>query len=181
MKFLILEISDSLIAKKQPYKRIHKQGYWVLMPKVNKKPHSVKLHRLVAEVWLEPPTQELIDICKQYKYPSVHVNHKDGDKTNNLPSNLEWCTNAQNVKHTWENGLSTGAKGEENGRATITEDLVHQMCVEFEKGMTPKEAVEYFGVSRQQASKIRAGIQWKHVVCKYNIPKLKNRSKKSND
>jgi hypothetical protein len=33
------------------------------------------------------------------------VNHIDGDKTNNDLSNLEICSNSENVKHAYDNGL----------------------------------------------------------------------------
>jgi hypothetical protein len=33
------------------------------------------------------------------------VNHKDGNKSNNLISNLEWCTKSENVKHMYDLGI----------------------------------------------------------------------------
>jgi hypothetical protein len=47
----------------------------------------VNIHRLVCEAFL----------------PSINgkeiVNHKDGNRSNNVLSNLEWCTQSENIKH----------------------------------------------------------------------------------
>jgi hypothetical protein len=52
------------------------------------------IHRLVAEAFIgkQPPGLN-------------QINHKDGVKTNNHYTNLEWCNNSYNQKHANENGL----------------------------------------------------------------------------
>lgn len=50
------------------------------------------IHRLVANAFISNPDHLKI------------VNHKDCNKLNNHYSNLEWCTQSQNVNHSYENG-----------------------------------------------------------------------------
>ena len=38
--------------------------------------------------------------------PNYEANHKDGDKLNPVPSNLEWMTRSENVIHAYDNKLN---------------------------------------------------------------------------
>ena len=58
-------------------------------------------HQLVALVWVDNPENK------------PFVNHKDGVKLNNHPSNLEWVTTAENNRHAYDTGLNSGHLREE--------------------------------------------------------------------
>lgn len=59
---------------------LDKGGYPMVGLSLHNKYYSRKIHRLVAEAFIENP----------YNLPSI--NHKDEDKTNNKVENLEFCT-----------------------------------------------------------------------------------------
>lgn len=61
-------------------------GYYALLLKKDGKYYPASVHRLVAEAFVPNPDN------------LPEVNHKDECKTNNLPSNLEWCDHAYNQK-----------------------------------------------------------------------------------
>jgi hypothetical protein len=75
---------DSL---KHQYKNT--RGYFV----VKIKNRAIRVHRLVAEAFVANPNND------------PFVNHIDGNKLNNNASNLEWCTQKQNVHHALRTGL----------------------------------------------------------------------------
>ena len=70
-----------------------KKGYMRLHVTLDRQRVSYKVHRLVAEAFIEN------------KDGKEHVNHIDGDKRNNRASNLEWSTNLENARHAINNGL----------------------------------------------------------------------------
>ena len=70
-------------------------GYLTYSLWKNNKQTIFTAHRLVAEAFIENPSG----------YPVV--NHLDGNKLNNVTSNLEWCTNTQNSVHAVTTGLKT--------------------------------------------------------------------------
>jgi hypothetical protein len=93
---------------------IHKKGYEM----VNIKPDgrgagkTLKIHRLVAAAFIPNPLNK------------PQVNHKDGDKTNNDVSNLEWATPRENMKHAFDTGLSTPPKNP----TKFTDEVVREIA-----------------------------------------------------
>ena len=78
---------------RQPSGRGGKLTYFAVMLHMNNKSYCRKVHRLVAEAFIPNP-----DNLPQ-------INHKDGCKTNNHVSNLEWCTAKENTRHAHQMGL----------------------------------------------------------------------------
>ena len=64
-----------------------------------------RVHRLVAEAFIPNPENKP---C---------VNHKDGNKRNNAASNLEWCTQEENIRHSFQ---SLGFRHTKEKMADIT-------------------------------------------------------------
>jgi len=75
--------------------RVGTTGYYVvsMYDRVTKKTKTKRVHRLLAEIYL--PRVE----------GKPNINHIDGSKLNNHFSNLEWCTQKENIHHAFSTGL----------------------------------------------------------------------------
>lgn len=70
------------------------KGYLGVTLTKDKKRYPKKVHRLVAQAFIDNPENK------------PQVNHKDCNKQNNCVDNLEWCTNSENQIHAFTNGLN---------------------------------------------------------------------------
>lgn len=68
---------------------VHTRGYRVIWWEGK----NQFVHRLVALKHIPNPEDK------------PHINHKNGDKSDNRVSNLEWCTPAENYHHSIKTGL----------------------------------------------------------------------------
>ena len=91
-----------------------------------------------------------------------HVNHKDGDKSNNHVVNLEWCTRNENMIHAYRMGLKS-SRGTKNGRSKLTESdviYIREHYTPYDKHFGAVALSRKFGVARQTVSAVVNGQNW---------------------
>lgn len=125
-------------------------GYKFYQLYKDKKMKNKPIHQLVANAFI-----------KEIKGLDF-INHKDGNKHNNILDNLERCTREYNHKHATESGLM--AKGERIGTSKLTDNIVHAIKWFLNKGVSHTELASAFKISRPTISIIKAGKSWKHIT-----------------
>ena len=75
-----------------------RNGYCYVSLTKNNKATTHRVHKLVYSAFLGEMVTTKYDVNRQ-------VNHIDGKKTNNSINNLEICTQSENVRHAFKNGL----------------------------------------------------------------------------
>lgn len=96
---------------------------------------SFLLHRLMAFAFLDKP-ENLVE----YDFDELHVNHKDGVKTNYGLDNLEWCLPQHNVKHAFSNFLQSGT-------VVLARHILLDTIIKF-PGIIP--CADYFKISNRR-------------------------------
>lgn len=120
---------------------------------------NARVHQLVAEAFLGERQERMV------------VNHKDGNKHNNIPSNLEYVTSSENNMHALQTGLrkkaythTTHPFGEQVSSAKITEEIAKDVLrIRKEKGYGARKIAKELGISRGIAGHIIYGRSWKHI------------------
>ncbi len=116
---------------------------------ISGKQYAFKVHRLVAREFLANPENKR------------DVNHKDGNKRNNLIANLEWNTPLENITHAYDNGLL--CIGSEHPSAKLNEQDVEAIKLAFTNGATNVALGALYGVARGTIAKVRQKKTWRHV------------------
>lgn len=94
--------------------------------------------------------------------PVLEINHKDGNRSNNLPSNLEQISCIDNIKHAVVNHLVS--HGEMRPGSKLTQHDVINIRNLLNQGVGVCELGRMFGVNHQVISKIKSNEAWKHIT-----------------
>lgn len=111
---------------------------------------TLYIHRLVAEHFI--PKEEGKDF----------VNHKDGNKSNNHRTNLEWCSAEENTAHARKEGLIQDS-GTNNSRSKFTRDEILLFREEDKNGVICSEIAKKYGHPHGTIYNIVKGNRYKNV------------------
>lgn len=138
-----------LIEKKQ---QNHTGGYKTVSLWLNGKGRSCFVHRLV-----------IITFKGIYSNRKLHVNHIDGNKTNNHLDNLEAVSCSDNLKHSYKIGMHKPGRGEAAGNSKLKIEEVREIRQLLKEGKLsmPKIGALY-GVSGDCIFGIKTNIRWQH-------------------
>lgn len=141
-----------------------KKGYWLVVLRNSGKDGTQKVHRLVAQHFIENP--------KNFD----QVNHKDGIKTNNHVDNLEWCDNSLNQIHSYrvlgKKGHMAGKHGKNNPNSKKVAQIKNGVTLKiFDSSV---EAFKQTGIHRSNICKVcrdnryndvstAGGFHWRYI------------------
>lgn len=106
---------------------------------------NCKVHTLVAKAFIPNPLS------------LPEVNHKNGVKTDNNLTNLEWCSKKENMAHSRK--VLRKCTGDNHGRAKLTKEDVILICG---SGKNHKELSQILNVHVSTVQRIARNNGWKH-------------------
>ena len=134
----------------------HSTGYNVIRLTNSSGVKTIRYHRIVAKVLV--PNPENLPV----------VNHIDGDKRNNRPDNLEWCTHKHNHDHAIDKGLKSNGVGVKNPACRFDKEEVKSWLSDLISGKKNiQDIAKEVGAARTTISRL-INIEFPGMLPKYN-------------
>ncbi len=130
---------------------IGNNGYCYIMFQLNSVPKRYLVHRLFAIHFIPNPENK------------PQINHKNGIKHDNIPTNLEWCTSAENIRHSYVNGLQKPIKGEKSHNSKLKESDVLNIKEMINEGEKQSDIARIYNVTQSHISDIKHNKKWAHL------------------
>jgi hypothetical protein len=128
---------------------VNDRGYYKIGLRFKGTQTNYMIHKLVAIAFIPNPENK------------PQVNHIDGVKTNNHVSNLEWCTQSENIKHAYRTGLAKIKSGSEVHTSVFQPNDIRLIR---SSNLKDTELAEIFGVWPTTIRDIRQGISYKNLI-----------------
>ena len=145
---------------------INHKGYCIVNLIIDGYRKGVAVHTLVARAF-----------CDGYQ-PGLTVNHKDGNKTNNKASNLEWVTSYDNYHHAIDvlGFNNCGSNNYNAKRVTMIDKMtgkinnVFESVIDAAKYLEPNSDYDRLKRIRNSISRVALGLRksYKGYIWKYN-------------
>lgn len=130
---------------KDGYKLVHIHG------------KTKKVHRLVAMAFIENPSN------------SPQINHKDLNKSNNNVNNLEWCTSAENNRHSYIHNPDRGRGGTKFGKNPNSRSVLQLKDGVIIRKYDSMSRVQEYGFNPGSVSKsVRSGKPYNGYKWRYS-------------
>ena len=121
--------------------------------------HTIKVHRIVGSAFIPNPEDK------------PQINHKNGIRSDNRLSNLEWCTASENVKDSFASGRSNN-QGMNCPTSILTDDQVREIRADYvggnrnqyTGGLTRQKLADRYGVKLGAIKNILMNKTWKHLL-----------------
>jgi len=140
------------------------RGYPQVSLGFNKK-RVARVHRLVAEAFLDLPSEKLRQECLSAGLSYVMINHIDEDRCNAVASNLEWCSPLYNNTYGKSRKGIKSMSGSASKSAVLTEENVLEIVSMLKNKVMSQETIaEKFGVKQITISNIWTGRSWSHFT-----------------
>lgn len=109
-------------------------------------------HRLAAYLWLGMDIDSPLEVCHRCDVPRCFN-----------PKHLFVATHAENMRDMHMKGRAPSTKGENAGRAKLSEEQVREIRVLSKQGVGYRRLSKQFGIDRATARSIVLHRTWKHI------------------